>query len=317
MAHNSGEPDRRREEFSQDMGRLILQAVSRLRDTDLDNIGVDDAFVVEMLGIKLSKEIGKGKNGCAVYSGQIYDSTEVAVKRFVKGHIEVDSHIINFLSINPHPNVVCPVSGVKYNRYFGYIIQELCHFSLLDLIDALNPLCNFVVNPDDAQPMIDYKEKQKALRDTMRTRGIELWAHKAVGYPSDTVLKLMRDITSGLHYLHMHDMVHGNLRAENILIVDKNGVLSAKISDAGIAAVSGRATAPELYNAGQRPTTKSDMFCYASIIFFCLTGHHPFGDSIVRDKRTKKNKKDMTLLQRNYEASILLGDLLSTDPNLR
>lgn len=184
MARNVGEITR--EELAQDMGHAILEAMKRFCRVDLGDgdVGVDDAFVVDILRIKLIKEIGKGKNGSVVYLGQTNDFTEVAVKRFLKGHIEVDSQIINFLSINPHPNV-CAVSEIKYNRHFGYIVQQLCHFTLLDLIDALNPSSNLVVNPVHAQPVVDYKVKQKALRDAMQTRRIELWAYKADGYPSE------------------------------------------------------------------------------------------------------------------------------------
>ncbi|XP_030514815.1 serine/threonine-protein kinase/endoribonuclease IRE1b-like [Rhodamnia argentea] len=310
------------------MGRLIYEAMDRSRGSDLGDGSDDEVFVRDVLRISDLKEIGKGQSGSTVYLGN-RDGSCVSVKRFLKEHVKVDNQIIDLLFNKPHPNVVCPRSdGIQYDSQFGYIVQDLCHFSLADLVDALSLSSNFKISVGDAQSVIDYQMKQIALRDRMQQRGIEFWAPNTDCYPSNTMLKLMRDIAIGLHYLHTHGIVHGDLRAETVLIVDDDdGVLSAKISDVGITTVlqvSSRATAPELCDAGRPPTLQSDIFCLGCILYFCLSGgRHPYGDFIVRKSRIKKNKQKKddptlaSLMKKNVEACELFNNLLSSSPHSR
>ena len=51
---------------------------------------------------------------------------------------------------------------------------------------------------------------------------------------SPLLLRFLREILKGLEYLHAHGIIHRDLKAQNILLVERGGELTAKISDFGI-----------------------------------------------------------------------------------
>jgi serine/threonine protein kinase len=51
---------------------------------------------------------------------------------------------------------------------------------------------------------------------------------------SPDVKRFLREVLHGLDYLHNHGIIHRDLKAQNILLVDRGGKLTAKISDFGI-----------------------------------------------------------------------------------
>lgn len=106
--------------------------------------------------------------------------------------------------------------------------------------------------------------------------------------------KLLENIVSGLHYLHSHGIVHGNLSGNNVL-VDALG--KASLADPGLSVLvpeilgmsyfrlstSGamRFAAPELFKKSSRgevplPSISSDRYSLGSIIYFVLSGSLPY-----------------------------------------
>lgn len=106
--------------------------------------------------------------------------------------------------------------------------------------------------------------------------------------------KLLENIVSGLHYLHSHGIVHGNLSGNNVL-VDALG--RASLADPGLSVlvpeISGmsyfrlstsgamRFAAPELFKKSSRgevplPSISSDRYSLGSIIYFVLSGSLPY-----------------------------------------
>lgn len=111
----------------------------------------------------------------------------------------------------------------------------------------------------------------------------------------ETVRRIVEQIAAGLRAFHRMEMLHQDLRPDNILI-DKTG--TAKIIDfgsvrvAGVAeaAASGEAdevlgtvqyTAPE-YFLGEGGSPRSDMFSLAVICYQMLTGKLPYGAEVAR-----------------------------------
>ncbi|GAU50997.1 hypothetical protein TSUD_186260, partial [Trifolium subterraneum] len=266
---------------------------------------VDEGFDGRKIG-KLfvsNEEIAKGSNGTIVLDGR-YEGRPVAVKRLVKAHHKVAyKEIQNLIVSDRHPNIV-RWHGVEYDQDFIYLALERCTCNLDDLI--------------------------KGQMETGKDNTQYLW--KENGYPSALLLKLMRDIVSGVVHLHDLGIIHRDLKPQNVLINNERS-LCAKLSDMGISklllenmsslghnATGGGSSgwqAPEQLDQG-RQTRAVDMFSLGCILFYCMTrGRHPFGQHLERDINIVKNKKNLCLVQFIPEAEDLISCLLNPDPDLR
>jgi len=106
-------------------------------------------------------------------------------------------------------------------------------------------------------------------------------------------LKLLVDVTEGLSYLHSANVVHGNLKGNNILVDDKG---TACLCDFGLSAMvatlhahtsasvtgSPRWMAPELFDrkdgdpGNSRPSEMSDIYALGMVFIEVFTGEIPF-----------------------------------------
>jgi len=126
------------------------------------------------------------------------------------------------------------------------------------------------------------------------------------------IRKIVEQIAKGLRAFHRMEMLHQDLKPENIMI-DNNGIV--KIIDFGSVKIAGIAemtpldhdsgenilgtlnyTAPE-YHLGQRGTAKSDQFSLAVITYEMINGALPFG----QDMPEKPNALNLAKL--NYVPS--------------
>jgi serine/threonine protein phosphatase PrpC len=120
----------------------------------------------------------------------------------------------------------------------------------------------------------------------------------------ETVRGIVEQVATGLRAFHRMEMLHQDLRPDNILI-DKTG--TAKIIDFGSVKVEGVAeaapqadadeilgtvqyTAPE-YFLGEGGSPRSDTFSLAVICYQMLTGTLPFGAQIARIRRKADLRK--------------------------
>ncbi len=124
-------------------------------------------------------------------------------------------------------------------------------------------------------------------------------------HPSlETVRGLLEQIAKGMRAFHRKEMVHQDLRPENIMI-DKTGTV--KIIDFGSVRISGvmeaapaldraeilgthQYTAPEVF-LGYLGTERSDLFSLGVIAYEMLTGKLPFGASVARATSEKAQAK--------------------------
>ncbi|KZP21681.1 kinase-like protein [Athelia psychrophila] len=111
-------------------------------------------------------------------------------------------------------------------------------------------------------------------------------------------VKLLHDASLGLNYLHEQRIVHGDIKAANILIDDEGG---AVIADFGLSRVKSDITsstrqhsaksagrqsvtggsrnwmAPELFN-GKEPGRRCDVYSFGITIYEIISGKVPFGN---------------------------------------
>ncbi|KAJ7666113.1 kinase-like domain-containing protein [Mycena polygramma] len=138
-------------------------------------------------------------------------------------------------------------------------------------------------------------------------------------HPSTSRQNLVQGVASGLQYLHAHDIVHGDLKVQNVL-VDKRGVpcicdfgISKIINDQGFTTASvGTAPymAPELFfvvdgatqeDASPSTTKSSDVYSFALLVLEILTSGPPKGRP-ARPIITAKILADLRPKQGDYDA---------------
>jgi len=155
--------------------------------------------------------------------------------------------------------------------------------------------------------------------------------------PEIEIVRLMAEqIARGLQAFHRLEMIHQDIRPQNILI-DKNGTL--KIIDFGSTRIEGivdinsfieqehlqgtaQYSAPE-YFLGQSGTSFSDVFSLAVIVYQMLSGEFPYGVEVARSTtiKTQKNLKYRHLYTDENKIPIWIEETLkkglSIDPYYR
>jgi len=119
-----------------------------------------------------------------------------------------------------------------------------------------------------------------------------------------TTRNFIRQIAQGLRAFHRLEMIHQDIKPENI-IVDKHGTL--KIIDFGSTKIPGIEeihipieahslqgtedyTAPE-YHMGERATNRADIYSLGVVAYELLTGHLPYGKAL-----TQKNLRKVSYI---------------------
>jgi serine/threonine protein phosphatase PrpC len=132
-------------------------------------------------------------------------------------------------------------------------------------------------------------------------RTLRQWMHDNPQPPVDDVRGIVVQIAAGLRAFHRHEMVHQDLKPENIMI-DRHGTV--KIIDFGSTKIAGieeiatpldpqnllgtrNYSAPE-YLQGYSGNNVSDIYSLGVIAYEMLTGHLPYGDNEMSARRLRR-----------------------------
>lgn len=161
------------------------------------------------------------------------------------------------------------------------------------------------INNNHVLNVLDLPRKRTALyyiTEYLQGTTLRQWMNDNPRPSLSTVRNFMRQIAQGLRAFHRQEMVHQDLKPENI-IVDKHGTL--KIIDFGSTKIPGIEeiaipidmhilqgtedyTAPE-FHLGEKASNRTDIFSLGVICYELLTGHLPYGKPLTTRNLHKLN----------------------------
>lgn len=146
------------------------------------------------------KILGYGSHGTVVFEGT-FENRPVAVKRMLLDFFDIASHEVRLLQeSDDHPNVI---------RYFCLQLSELEKFLYIALELCVCSLEDIVEKPAYNLPEL----RLGTLTD------------------NDPIMNsLLKQLASGLHYLHLLKIVHRDLKPQNILVADIKKIDTKKSS---------------------------------------------------------------------------------------
>ncbi|KAK9027444.1 hypothetical protein V6N11_067280 [Hibiscus sabdariffa] len=144
----------------------------------------------------------------------------------------------------------------------------------------------------------------------------------------DTARKYLRDIVSGLMYLHAHNIVHGDIKPDNLLITSTGTV---KIGDFSVSQVfegdndelrrspgTPVFTAPECCLGSTYRGKAADTWAVGVTLYYMVLGKYPFLGETLQDTYEKIVNNPLVLPnEMNPELRNLLQGLLCKDPKKR
>ena len=158
------------------------------------------------------------------------------------------------------------------------IVARLAHPHVLPLHDS-----GEIAAQGDAPPLLYYVMPFVAgpsLRDRLRSEA---------QLPVDDVLRIARTVASALDHAHRHDVLHRDVKPENILLQDGEAVvadfgiaraLRGAIGETrtmpGLALGTPNYMSPEQASGDERIDARSDQYALACVVYEMLTGQPPF-----------------------------------------
>jgi len=188
------------------------------------------------------------------------------------------------------------------------------------------------INTDDCIKLVYSFADFGSLKDVIYSEKYKLSFHRK--------LSIMRDVASAIDWLHIHNILHLNLKPSNVLI---DYSWKPKLTDIGLSTlttidgsthelnfISGRGTpgymAPEMYENVPQPTTKSDVYTYGVLFWEIIAEQPPFNEDSNKDevfeviKQKINNNEDLgPTFHYAFPEPIkeLISPCLEFNPNLR
>jgi [calcium/calmodulin-dependent protein kinase] kinase len=203
-------------------------------------------------------KIGAGSYGKVVLYRGIKDEKLYAVKVFNKVYL---SKVRVVRSETAMTDVLREIS----------LMKMLDHSNIVNLIEVIDD-----PNIDKLYMVLEYVDGKIVCGD---------------GLGEDTSRKYLRDIISGLMYLHAHNIIHGDIKPDNLLVTSAGNV---KIGDFSVSQIFEEDddmlrrspgtpvfTAPECCQGPTYHGRPADRWAVGVTLYCMITGHYPFlGDTL-------------------------------------
>eukprot|EP00931_Biecheleriopsis_adriatica_P084002 TRINITY_DN5770_c0_g2_i1.p1 TRINITY_DN5770_c0_g2~~TRINITY_DN5770_c0_g2_i1.p1 ORF type:complete len:842 (+),score=97.59 TRINITY_DN5770_c0_g2_i1:23-2548(+) len=230
----------------------------------LEGLGREEHWLIRPNQVDFTPDQELGRGGFGVVTLGKYLGTPAAIKRpFVRSDdnksLILQPEFVNELRILRwirHPNITC---------FYGAVLNH----------DSSTVTVALVLEFVDGPTMESY------IKDLF-SKGADasLWR----------IHKILEGTCQALRYLHggMTEIIHGDLKPQNIMIAftGLDAKPQAKLLDMGLASKietgavtkgrSARWSAPEVISRNGTPTRASDVFSFAYVIYFCLSGKMPW-----------------------------------------
>ncbi|XP_047939014.1 serine/threonine-protein kinase GRIK1-like [Salvia hispanica] len=272
---------------------LVKETNTLLRSQDDDGNKTINEYVRE-------HKIGSGSYGKVVLYRSRVDGKHYAIKAFHKSHL---------LKLR-----VAPSETAMTDVYREVLIMKvLSHPNIVNLVEVIDDPIT-----DHFYMVLEYVEEKWICED--------IGPSCALG--EDTARKYLRDVVSGLMYLHAHNIVHGDIKPDNLLITSFGTV---KIGDFSVSQVveddndelrrspgTPVFTAPECCLGVTYSGKLADTWAVGVTLYCYIMGNYPFLGETLQDTYDKIVNNpllfpdDLNPLLRD-----LLEGLLCKDPKQR
>ncbi|KAL3910117.1 MAG: hypothetical protein SGILL_007816, partial [Bacillariaceae sp.] len=220
---------------------------------------------------------------------------------------------------NWNAGTISPFHRDEYALLKTQFIDEMRYLSKLRHPNVTTVM-GAVVDRDDPKLVMELMT-HGSLYDLLHNETIQL--------DGEQILPILRDITSGLRFLHAAEpqVIHGDLKASNILVDDR---FRAKVSDFGLtqkqrlgAAGTPYWTAPEVILGQTSNTAESDVYAFGIILYELYSRKHPYEgeqfETVLREVCDPEINKRPTLPEGScpVEIQAMMADCLDTDPTKR
>ncbi|CAM8916427.1 unnamed protein product [Rhodiola kirilowii] len=245
-------------------------------------------------------KIGSGSYGKVVLYRSRLDGNYYAIKSFHKSHLSK-------IRVGPSETAMTDVLREVF------IMKTLRHPNIVNLVEVIDDQSS-----DKFYMVLEYVESK--------------WVCEGIGpecsLDETTARKCMRDMVSGLMYLHAHNIVHGDIKPDNLLVSSTGTV---KIGDFSVSQVfeddrdelrrspgTPVFTAPECCLGLTYHGKAADIWAVGVTLYCMIMGQYPFlGDSL--QDTYDKIVSDPLVLRDNLDIPLrnLIEGLLCKDPNKR
>ncbi|HLU11994.1 MAG TPA: serine/threonine-protein kinase, partial [Oceanobacillus sp.] len=196
------------------------------------------------------------------------------------------------------------------------ILASLRHPNIISVLDY-----GFERSQDDLRPS---SSRQPYVTMELLTNASDL-LETAENLPFETKIDLLIQTLQALVYLHRRNVLHRDLKAKNVLVVDGQ----VKVLDFGLSIVGEQShggeiagtpsyMAPELW-LGKPATRQSDLYAMGVIAYRMFAGKHPFDTSNLKILFNEARSKppDLDALGDNPTIKMVVGRLLAKDADDR